>query len=399
MASNTRNSGNGGNSGNRARGGAPGGKSPGPRGSARRGREKPGAAYAIGAWLSRLRAGAARLAGKAGGAVRAAYSKFRASVMARRLALCFLAVAFLSFFSVLAFRALTKKNAGEILLNGDCIGIVALKDEALSPERVTGDVIAKLEKDNGTKIQFAEAVVIETAQTRAKKEDFVPYDSVIADICASVSVKVLAAEISVDGVKMCVLKSAEEALEVKRNIIAKYIQEGHEIIDSGIVEDFVISDAYVYESEIEDSPKAYEKLTRPVETDAKYVVKEGDTLGAIAEENGITLGELQSLNPGLDPKKLGIGHELTLKKSKPFLSVRTVEIETYTDERVPYETITQTNPLKAASFQDTLQYGTYGVSRITTEITRINGAEVSQREVSAEVITEPVPEIIEVGTR
>lgn len=52
----------------------------------------------------------------------------------------------------------------------------------------------------------------------------------------------------------------------------------------------------------------------PTRQPAKYVVKEGDTLGSIAEETGVPVEELQELNPELDPQALVTGQEVRLRE-------------------------------------------------------------------------------------
>jgi LysM domain len=48
--------------------------------------------------------------------------------------------------------------------------------------------------------------------------------------------------------------------------------------------------------------------------DDVYVVKEGDTLASIAEKTGISVEELQELNPNLDPQTLVTGQEVRLRE-------------------------------------------------------------------------------------
>lgn len=45
-----------------------------------------------------------------------------------------------------------------------------------------------------------------------------------------------------------------------------------------------------------------------------YVVKEGDTLGAISEKVGISVEQLQTLNPDLDPQALVSGQQIKLRE-------------------------------------------------------------------------------------
>ncbi len=48
-----------------------------------------------------------------------------------------------------------------------------------------------------------------------------------------------------------------------------------------------------------------------------YVVKRGDTLSGIVERTGITIEQLERLNPVLDPQALPVGERLRLRASAP----------------------------------------------------------------------------------
>jgi LysM repeat protein len=52
----------------------------------------------------------------------------------------------------------------------------------------------------------------------------------------------------------------------------------------------------------------------PVPLPATYTVKTGDTLGAIAEQTGVSVERLQELNPQLDPQALVSGQMITLRE-------------------------------------------------------------------------------------
>jgi LysM repeat protein len=56
-----------------------------------------------------------------------------------------------------------------------------------------------------------------------------------------------------------------------------------------------------------------EKPRRKVPTKAVYVVKNGDTLTAIARKVGVSVIRIQSLNPGVDPQILTSGEKLKLR--------------------------------------------------------------------------------------
>ena len=44
-----------------------------------------------------------------------------------------------------------------------------------------------------------------------------------------------------------------------------------------------------------------------------YVVQTGDTFGTIASKEGITVGQLQALNPGISTNALQVGQKLRVK--------------------------------------------------------------------------------------
>jgi LysM repeat protein len=54
--------------------------------------------------------------------------------------------------------------------------------------------------------------------------------------------------------------------------------------------------------------------TTPRRTPASYTVKTGDTLGAIAEQTGVSVERLQELNPLLDPQALVSGQMIKLRE-------------------------------------------------------------------------------------
>lgn len=52
---------------------------------------------------------------------------------------------------------------------------------------------------------------------------------------------------------------------------------------------------------------------RRVPDKKKYEVEEGDTLSQIAEKTGISIEELEQLNPDVDPRSLTTGEKLKLR--------------------------------------------------------------------------------------
>jgi LysM repeat protein len=64
----------------------------------------------------------------------------------------------------------------------------------------------------------------------------------------------------------------------------------------------------------------------PASSEAKeYVIGKGDTLGAIARKNGVSLKALMEANPGVDAKKLQVGHKVQIPGASTALAAATPE--------------------------------------------------------------------------
>lgn len=79
------------------------------------------------------------------------------------------------------------------------------------------------------------------------------------------------------------------------------------------------------------------------------------------------------------------------------LEVTTV-VHSSTKATIPFTTTTRNNNKQLRGYSSVIQAGKNGVSLINEDITYINGKEVSRKAIKNEVITEPVTQIVEVGT-
>ena len=142
---------------------------------------------------------------------------------------------------------------------------------------------------------------------------------------------------------------------------------------------------------------AVAKLTSTTPVTTTYTVKTGDRAGSIAAEFDMTLEELYEMNPSAKDAVV-IGETLNVTEQKPMVSVKSVETQVLTSvEPKQYET--QYDDTKPASYQRVIQQGKDGQKKSTIQITRVNGFVTEEKEVSKEIIQEPVNEIILKGTQ
>ncbi len=164
------------------------------------------------------------------------------------------------------------------------------------------------------------------------------------------------------------------------------------------VESVTIEKQFVDSKEILKPEDAFAKLTSTTPVTATYTIKSGDRLGKIAAEYDMTLEELLAANEGMTIKTpIVVGQTIHVTVQKPMISVQYIETQSLTTvEKKQYET--QYDSSKPASYQRVLQQGKDGQKRSTIQITRVNGFVTEEKEISKEIIQEPVTEIILKGT-
>ena len=132
--------------------------------------------------------------------------------------------------------------------------------------------------------------------------------------------------------------------------------------------------------------------------EAVYVVEKGDAFSRIAKSLGMTVSELSELNPDVVIDKIWVGQELVIQKSVPFLSVYTVNNETYeTANESPVE-YTDTDSMYQGDTKVTEQ-GEDGVARVTADVTYVNGYETERTVISTTTLQEATTTHILRGTK
>lgn len=174
--------------------------------------------------------------------------------------------------------------------------------------------------------------------------------------------------------------------------------ETENTIESGFVDQVSITREYIASTVEQDVDNITAALTANTNGQTTYTVVSGDTFSDIANNNGMTVAELQTLNPGVDINLLMIGQELSVKEEIPTLSVRTVDAVTYT-EAIPYETQQVEDSSMYEGESKVIQAGVEGSQLVNADITYINGKESSRDITGITVTSEPTEAIVAVGTK
>lgn len=155
---------------------------------------------------------------------------------------------------------------------------------------------------------------------------------------------------------------------------------------------------YLTES-IVTSDEIIELITSSKVEAAYYTVVDGDSHYLICDKLGITMDELEALNPGImdDDFVLRAGQKLLKKQQVPFLSVCISRTEVY-DVEVPYDTEYTTDDQHYQGVNTTVIRGEYGINEVTAKVYYVNGEETRRDIISTVRTKDPVTELISQGT-
>ncbi|MBE6031592.1 MAG: M23 family metallopeptidase [Clostridiales bacterium] len=204
--------------------------------------------------------------------------------------------------------------------------------------------------------------------------------------------------ICIGGNDVLYFETEEDAQAVLDGLVA-YYQHDNSVVNQVIYSEpinirEVDGEDYEFLS-VEDSVTTLVTGTKEPKT---YTVVSGDSLWDIAYSNNMTLEELIAANPAQADGNLYIGEVLNLFECKPYVTVTLNETITATENinySIQYE---ETSTLYKGQYQ-VQSPGVYGKKEVVSQVVSENGREVSSKELSSEVISEPVTQITLAGTK
>ena len=183
-----------------------------------------------------------------------------------------------------------------------------------------------------------------------------------------------------------------------------------QIVDTGsIIEKIYIENKItIKKSNIPVNEKIYqtaEELAQylifgTTEAQAKYIVKDGDTIPDVAFNNKISTEEFLIANPDLHDENslLAEGQEVTLGILNPQFNV--VEQDYIVkDEESNYQTETIFDSSKCTNHSEVTQAGAKGLNRVTQIVQKVNGEIVNTAPVSTVILKDSIKEIITKGSK
>ncbi len=303
--------------------------------------------------------------------------------------------------SVAAAAAVTivigNMTAYEYIYNGKVLGVVKNQVDVYKTIDIIGDKLsaqydADITIDKDKDIRFNKIVAL--------NQDIDDREDVLNRLTYMRDMKANGHGIYVDGELVATLESEKTANAILEQIKTVYLRQdtGIEYTKVDFAEEVVIKDVDTKLGDIEPTDKVLEYMMTGAVEKKIHVVQSGETFSGIAKQYGLKQDELKVSNPDVIPEKLSIGQEICLNQIVPLVTVQTTEIAQYI-EAIPYEIQYENTASLFKKEQTVKSKGMNGEKDVVAEIVRNNGIEVSRKEISATVLSEPVAQIVLVGTK
>ncbi|MDL2273799.1 peptidoglycan DD-metalloendopeptidase family protein [Oscillospiraceae bacterium OttesenSCG-928-G22] len=280
----------------------------------------------------------------------------------------------------------------QVYLDGEPLGFVGSQSDF-------EDVVASVEKKASDILGYPYAVQsdIRYEFDMVNRRDMLDLHEVEAALFSEISEIKRLYVLTVDGEALCASADKAAITEELDALLAPYRTDAENetvsfILDNSLTLEY--TDASL-EMSRDDVAAALRKNVREAES---YEIQPGDTLARIAASHGTTADTLVAMNPGVSASTLRAGEPVAVTKALPLLSVKVEKVEVY-NVAIPHDT--EKIP------DDTLYVGTTkvnvagvdGSKQITANVTYIDGAE-ENREILEELVqSEPITEVLRVGTK
>lgn len=216
-----------------------------------------------------------------------------------------------------------------------------------------------------------------------------------------VSNEVNAYELIVDGERWFILddvKQISKALDQFKSRMTPVVGENVKILSVEFIQDVEIVPVKVMKSDLNIIDNLNRKLNYKIQSQDNYIVQKGDSAWAIAIKLGISIEELEQLNPSVQLEKLQPNDELVVSSVKHYLDVKVV-LQTTAEEVIHYSTNSKTDPSLSQNTKKVVTEGVNGLKEVVYVYEWKNGVEQSKRILSETIVLEPVTAEVTIGSK
>lgn len=295
-------------------------------------------------------------------------------------------------FSVVSY-ANSMTYALRLSVNGDFMGYVTDESVFNDAEKIVQQRITYLDS-NTEMFSFDSSYEVEMVGYGSTLTKYQLADKMLSSVDAEIS---FAYGMYIGSSFYGALESKDRVEQTLESLLDVYREGGEETV---AFESKITYEPGLYLTESIVSEDSIIKLITTKKTVAAYyTVVEGDSPLGVLSKLGMTEEELAKLNPDFSLESfLQIGDKLLITQEEPFLAVTVTRRETY-EEKTDYETEYVDDPTHYQGSSTITRDGEKGVERVTADVSYVNGVETRRKVLNRVTVSEPVSEIIALGTK
>lgn len=283
--------------------------------------------------------------------------------------------------------------------NGQQLGYVKDQNDVL---RITDLVSGALteEKDLEVVIDARDDITFERERIIGKNIELDTSEDVLRRLTYMGDLNIKASAIFVNGEKVGAVPDEKTAEKVIEDLVEGYSgsMEGAEIENIELMDKVEIRDSNTDLQDLMTEEELLEKLRTSGKKETIHKVVAGDTLNSLAKLYSVSEEDILKENKNIDSKKLEVGSSLVIRQNAPIVSVKITERVTY-DKVIEHKVEKKDSADIYEGYTETQQKGSDGLSEVTSSIVTVNGEQVDEKNIVTTVKTEPVTEVLLVGTK
>lgn len=295
-------------------------------------------------------------------------------------------------FSVVSY-ANSMTYALRLSVNGDFMGYVTDESVFNDAEKIVQQRITYLDS-NTEMFTFDSSYEVEMVGYGSTLTKYQLADKMLSSVDAEIS---FAYGMYIGNSFYGALESKDRVEQTLESLLDVYRKGGEETV---AFESKITYEPGLYLTESIVSEDSIIKLITTKKTVAAYyTVVEGDSPLGVLSKLDMTEDELAKLNPDFSLESfMQIGDKLLITQEEPFLAVTVTRRETY-EEKTDYETEYVDDPTHYQGSSTITRDGEKGVERVTADVSYVNGVETKRKVLNRVTVSEPVSEIIALGTK
>jgi murein DD-endopeptidase MepM/ murein hydrolase activator NlpD len=197
------------------------------------------------------------------------------------------------------------------------------------------------------------------------------------------------------------VKTKAEAESVLESVKKHYYPNDStavEVLDVDFEESVLLAEIEAKPNQLVTVSEATQLLVAGDEKITEYTVQEGDSFWSIAENHGMTVEDLEKMNPDVSTAALAIGQVVVLNETDPLINVK-LTLTTVVEEKIPFSTVYEKDSTVWQGQSKTVNEGAEGAKEVTYQISQINGRELERTVVAEAVTVAATDKVVKTGTK